>query len=96
MTPTNKGESYRLTCEKLDCLGFKRKKYSKNTDMYVYDDGMLEKVVLKKPIDAVQWSGTFEGADADMHMRKLTVSGGLEFEDDLFRCMQTVGIAIAN
>ena len=92
MTLTNNGERLRLTCEKLDELGFKRKRYNKNIDMFVYDDGTVEKIVLKKPIESTQWSGTFEGADADMHMRKLTVSGGLEFEDDLFRCIQTVGI----
>ena len=35
-----------------------------------------------------------EGTDSEMNTRKLIISGGLEFEDDLRRCAETVGVSI--
>lgn len=94
MTTTSNGEEQRLTCEKLEQLGFKRKRYSKRLDMFVLDDGILEKIELKKFVKQNDWRGVFEGTDAYDNVRRLEISGGLEFEDDLRRCAETVCISI--
>ena len=94
MTTTSNGDKQKLTCEKLESLGFKRKSYSKRLDMFVLDDGVLCKIVLKKFVKDDSWKAALEGTDADMNTRHLTVSGGLMFEDDLRRCAETVGISI--
>jgi hypothetical protein len=90
----DEGERQRLTCEKLEELGFRRKSYSKRLDMFVLDDGVLSKIELKKFIKDTDWRGVFECTDAEMNTRKLVISGGLEFEDDLRGCAETVGISI--
>lgn len=94
MTTTSNGDKYKLTCEKLESLGFKRKSYSKRLDMFVLDDGVLSKIELKKFIKDDGWKAVLEGTDADMNTRRLVISGGLLFEDDLRRCAETVGISI--
>lgn len=94
MTTTSNGEKHRITCELLDKMGFVKKNYNKNINMYVHDDGVFEKIVLKQSIDSDNWSGVFEGMMDGLYMRKLTVKGGLEFDDDLIRCADTVGIKI--
>ena len=94
MTTTSNGEKQRLTCEKLEQLGFRRKNYSKRLDMFVLDDGVLSKIELKKFVKETDWRGVLEGTDSEMNTRKLTISGGLEFEDDLRRCAESVGVSI--
>ena len=94
MITTSNGEKHRITCELLEKIGFDKKTYNKNIHLYVYDDGVFEKIVLKKHVDSDSWSGLFEGMMDGLYLRKLTVKGGLEFDDDLVRCADTVGIKI--